>query len=173
MQKLKIGDSLRIVGYDIRLFVLSLCTMSTIPSCGICKHHCPPAQKDSVRIEYRDRIIHDTTTLEIPKIVEKVVSRDTASHLENPYAMSDAAYTDGFLSHSLESIPQIIKVPYTVEVHDTTVVEVASQVIEKEVEKPLKWHERFKISAFWWLVAGLLVGFRREILKLIKLIIAL
>lgn len=166
---------LHIVGYDPRLFILSLMLMSTIPSCGPCKH-LPTAEKNhSVETVIKEKIIHDTTTLEIPVIVEKNVTKDTASHLENPYAKSDASIADGLLFHSLESKPQVIKVPYAVAVHDTTIVEKASETVIKEVkvEKPLNWTQRLKIGAFWWLLAGLLVGFRKEIVKLIKIIIAL
>ena len=45
----------------------------------------------------------------VEKEVEKIVTRDTVSHLENSWAKSDAVVSDGFLSHSLESIPQIVK----------------------------------------------------------------
>lgn len=150
--------------------VILILTILLLASCGVCRKS-QPSQTDSVRVEYRDRIIHDTTTLEIPKIVEKVVTRDTASHLENAYAVSDASYTDGFLSHSLESIPQIIKVPYTVEVHDTTIVEKASEVIVQKVEKPLKWHQKFKINAFWWLLAIIAFAYRKYIIAFVKFII--
>ena len=47
----------------------------------------------------------DTVLLEIPKIVEKVVTKDTVSVLENDYAKSQAVVTDGLLAHSLETKP--------------------------------------------------------------------
>ena len=121
-------------------------------------------------IEYRDREIHDTTTFEIPVEVEKIVTKDTISHLENQFAKSDARVSDGLLYHSLESIPQVIKVPYEVHVTDTLYKE--SQVIEKEVEveKPLSWLQKFRMDAFWWLLLGivllLLWTFRKSILNL-------
>lgn len=109
------------------------------------------------QIEYRDREVHDTAVVEIPKIIEKNVTRDTASHLENTYARSDASVRDGFLWHSLESKPQIIKVPVTVHVTDTLYKE--AQIEEKivEVEKPLSWWQRFRIGAFWWLCGAVLL----------------
>lgn len=110
----------------------------------------------TTKIEYRDRIITDTATVEIEKIVEKNVTLDTLSLLENKYAKSEAVVSKGLLHHSLESIPQIIKVPVTVHVTDTLWKE--SEVIEKEVkvEKELNWWQKFRLDAFWWL-AGLLV----------------
>ena len=126
--------------------------------------------KTETVIEYRDREIHDTTTFEIPVEVEKIVTKDTISHLENQFAKSDAKVSDGLLYHSLESIPQVIKVPYEVHVTDTLYKE--SQVIEKEVEveKPLSWWQKFRMNAFWWLLLGVVLlfvwTFRKSILKL-------
>lgn len=115
-------------------------------------------ERVETRIEYRDRYIHDTATVEIIREVERIVTRDTASHLENTYAKSDAVVSGTFLHHSLESIPQFIKVP--VEVHVTDTLYKEAQIIEKEVEveKPLNWAQQTKIGAFWWLVAGLLAS---------------
>ena len=119
--------------------------------------------------EYRDRIVHDTATVEIPVEVEKIVTKDTASHLENTYAKSDAVVSEGFLHHSLESIPQIIKVPVEVHVTDTLYKEAEIHTETVEVEKPLTWWQKFRIGAFWWLVGVvvllLLWTFRKLIFK--------
>lgn len=119
--------------------------------------------------EYRDRIVHDTATVEIPVEVEKIVTKDTASHLENTYAKSDALVSGGFLHHSLESIPQIIKVPVEVHVTDTLYKEAEIHTETVEVEKPLTWWQKFRIGAFWWLVGAvvllLLWTFRKLIFK--------
>ena len=119
--------------------------------------------------EYRDRIVHDTATVEIPVEVEKIVTKDTVSHLENTYAKSDAAVSGGFLHHSLESIPQIIKVPVEVHVTDTLYKEAEIHTETVEVEKPLTWWQKFRIGAFWWLVGAvvllLLWTFRKLIFK--------
>lgn len=119
--------------------------------------------------EYRDRIVHDTATVEIPVEVEKIVTKDTASHLENTYAKSDAVVSEGFLHHSLESIPQIIKVPVEVHVTDTLYKEAEIHTETVEVEKPLSWWQKFRIGAFWWLVGAvvllLLWTFRKLIFK--------
>lgn len=107
--------------------------------------------------EYRDRVVHDTTQVEIPYEVEKIVTKDTVSHLENTYAKSDAVVSDGLLSHSLESKPQIIKVPVEVHVTDTLYKEAEIHTEIKEVEKPLSWWKSFKIGAFWWLIGALVL----------------
>ena len=108
-------------------------------------------------IEYRDRVVHDTTQVEIPYEVEKIVTRDTVSHLENKYGKSDAVVSDGFLHHSLETKPQVIRVPVEVHVTDTLVKE--AQIIEKEVkvEKPLSWWQKLEIGAFWWLLGAVVL----------------
>ena len=122
-------------------------------------------------IEYRDRVVHDTTTFEITKEVETIVTRDTTSHLENDYAQSDAVVSGGFLHHSLESKPQIIKVPFVVHVTDTLWRESEIKETIKEVEKPLSWWGKLRMNGFWVLlvvVIGLLLYvFRKPLLKLI------
>ena len=120
-------------------------------------------------IEYRDRIVHDTATFEIPVEVEKIVTRDTVSHLENTYAKSDAVVSGGFLTHSLESKPQIIKVPVEIHVTDTLYKEAEIRTEIKEVEKPLSWWKSFKLNCFWVLISTILVllvwTFRKFIFK--------
>lgn len=147
-------------------------TILLLASCGVCKHEPKIEYRDSIRVEYRDRIIHDTARFEIPVIVEKNVTRDTSSHLENPYAKSDAVISDGLLWHSLESIPQTIEVPVEVEVHDTTYIEKASETVyvTEYKEKPLTWWQGFRIDAFWWLILALIVTNIKSILKLFNVL---
>ena len=104
----------------------------------------------TTKIEYRDRIVHDTATVEVPYEVEKIVTKDTISHLENTYAKSDAVVSKGFLSHSLESKPQIIRVPVEVHVTDTLwkESEVITEIKEVKVEKPLSWFKKLKLDTF-------------------------
>lgn len=115
-------------------------------------------ERVETKIEYRDRIVHDTATFEVPVEVEKIVTRDTMSHLENHWAKSDAVVSDGFLRHSLESKPKIVQVPVEVHVRDTVWKE-ASTVTETEyVEVPadLSWWQKFRIGAFWWLFGAVI-----------------
>ena len=115
-------------------------------------------QKETV-IEYRDTTILDTAYFEVPVEVEKIVTRDTVSHLENSLAISDAMVADGFLHHSLETKPQEIPVPVVIHVRDT--IRQEAQIIEKEVEveveKPLSWWQKFQIGAFWWLLGAVVL----------------
>ena len=90
----------------------------------------------------------DTVYLEVPKIVEKVVTKDTVSVLENEFAKSAASVSDGLLAHSLETKP----VQKPVEVQTKTVYR--DSVIFKdvvvyetvEVEKELTRWQTFKMK---------------------------
>ena len=108
-------------------------------------------------IEYRDTTIIDTAYFEVPVEVEKIVTRDTTSHLENSLAISDAMVTDGFLHHSLETKPQKVPVPVVFHVRDT--IKQEAQIIYQEVpvEQPLSWWQKFRMNAFWWLLGGVLL----------------
>ena len=132
-------------------------------------------EKVVTEIEYRDRVVHDTTEVKIPYEVEKIVTRDTVSHLENDYAKSDAEVSDGFLSHSLESKPQIIRVPVEVRVTDTIWKESEIKTEIQYIEKPLSWWKRSQIKGFW-IPLGVVVlyagwKFRTPLLNLIKKIL--
>ena len=148
----------------------------TIASCCVCKKGQPTViVRDSIRVEYRDRIVRDTINYEIPVEIEKVITRDTASHLENRLAASDAIVSNGFLSHSLRTKAQTIYIPVETHVTDTLIIQKEAEIRTEtiEVEKPLTWWQRFRIGAFWWLVAIGLVGWRREIIAAVKYIIKL
>ncbi len=154
-------------------YLLALCVIF-LSSCAIQR---PPIiqYRDSTVVEYRDRLVHDTVAFEVPVEVEKIVTRDTSSHLENSLAISDAVVSGGFLHHELRTKPQSIPVPVAIEVRDTSVTEKQSetQIQTVEVERKLNFWERFRIGAFWWLLALALVGWRREILALIRRFISI
>ena len=100
----------------------------------------PPAEiRDSVRVEIRERPVHDTAYVDVPLIKEVNVTRDTSSHVENEYAMSDASISNGTLRHSLETRPHKIAAPVTITVHDTLTVEKKAETIIKEVNTLTKW----------------------------------
>lgn len=125
----------------------------------LCLASCSPRviTETETIIEYRDRIVTDTAVVEIQVEVEKIVTRDTTSHLENTYARSDAMVSEGFLHHSLESIPQYIRVPVEVHVTDTLYKEAEIRTETVEVEKPLSWWQKFRIDAFWWLLGAVVL----------------
>lgn len=66
-----------------------------------------PTVSDSTRVEVRTQTltVRDTAYIELPVIVERVATLDTASVLENRYAKSEASVSAGVLTHSLETKP--------------------------------------------------------------------
>ena len=148
-----------------------------LTGCGICKKVQPPVieHSDSTTVIIHNHVIHDSIPYEVVKEVEKIVTRDTASHLENRFGISDAIVSNGLLFHSLETKPQTIKVPVDIEVSDTTKTKTTTETIYKDkiVEKELTWWQKARINAFWWLLGIGLVGWRREIIALVKYIIKL
>ncbi|MBQ3813662.1 MAG: hypothetical protein II841_08860 [Bacteroidales bacterium] len=134
--------------------------------------------KDSVRVEVHERLVKDTVSVEIPVEVEKIVTRDTVSRLDNSFARSEAIVSGGFLHHSLESKPQVIYVPVEVPVTDTTTTHTSSAIEQKEetkveyVEKPLTWLQKTEIYGFRCMVLFALLWFgfkyRKQILALAR-----
>lgn len=117
----------------------------------------PTVVKDSVRVEIHERVLVDSVYLEVEKEVEKIVTRDTSSHLENKYGVSDAVVIGGFLHHSLETIPQRIAVPYEVIVRDTLTVEKAAETIVVKENYVTKWQSFSMI--FGWICGAILLAF--------------
>ena len=85
---------------------LFIATVMLFSSCRTGRQVVVVEGKDSIRIEERVREIKVTDTLfvEVPMQKESTTVRDSMSHLENDYAISDARINpDGSLSHSLET----------------------------------------------------------------------
>ena len=116
--------------------------------------------KDSLII--RDRVVHDTVGVEIPVIIERNVTPDDSSHLENAFAVSDAYVKDGLLHHSLSTKPQTIDVPVDIHVADTTNIHEkatktdSTRTVIQYVEKNLSWSQKAKIGAFPWILLALI-----------------
>lgn len=142
------------------LAILGLC--SIFSSCGTAK----VVKETETIVEYRDRMIHDTTTFEITKEVEKIITRDTISRIENTYARSKAIVSNGFLTHTLESKPQFIKVPVEVHVTDTLKIEKQAEIREVKVEKELNWWQKLRLWAFLPLLLLALIAYRNEVAQI-------
>lgn len=116
--------------------------------------------RDSVRVEVRERLVTDTVRVEIPHMVDRIVTADTVSVLENPYARSEASVKSGLLHHTLETVPHTEFVEVTVPVHDTVYVSRLSEVAEKTVtverSKPIPLAVRLMAAGFWLLITALL-----------------
>ena len=90
----------------------------------------------------------DTVYLEVPKIVEKVMTKDTMSVLENEFAKSAASVSDGLLAHSLETKPvqKPVEVQTKIVYRDSIVYQ--DRVVTETVEVPaeLSGWQTFKMK---------------------------
>lgn len=129
-------------------------------SCGSSRHAVTSIEThDSTKVQVRtERIEHiDTIYVELPRQVERIVTQDTTSRLENDYAVSEARVEAGMLHHTLET--KAAKIPIlsksTIEKKDS--VTTTSKVkVEKEkvyIEKELTAWQRFRLRGFWILAA--------------------
>ena len=109
----------------------------------------PLSTTDSTKVEvrYETKTVHDTAFVELPVIVERVATLDTASVLENKYAKSAASVSGGVLTHSLETKP--VREPVSVEkqivYRDSLVFRDKVQTVTVEVEKKLTWWQTLKM----------------------------
>ena len=124
--------------YYITILPLALCV-----SCGPARH---ASVSDSTRATVREvtRYVKDTVCLELPAITERIVTRDTASRLENDYAVSEASVSGGYLSHSLATKPARTTVETEARevVRDSIVFRDRLIEVPVEVEKPLSRWQR-------------------------------
>ena len=90
----------------------------------------------------------DTVYLEVPQIVEKVVTKDTVSVLENEFAKSAASVSDGLLSHSLETKPvqKPVEVQTKIVYRDSIFFKDVVSYETVEVEKELSRWQTFKMK---------------------------
>ena len=136
------------------LLAIALC----LSACGTAR---PVLESDSTRVEVKTVVetIHDTAYVQLPVIVERVATLDTASVLENKYAKSAAWVSGGVLTHSLETKPA--KAPVSVEkqiVYRDSLIYRDRVVTETvEVEKKLSAWQSFKMKAGGFSIVILLI----------------
>ena len=127
-------------------FILVLFSLLCV-ACGSVKQVTPT---ERVVTETRIETVYktDTVLLEIPKIVEKVVTKDTMSVLENDYAKSQAVISDGLLAHSLETKPvqKPLEVQTKIVYRDSVIVKDNVIIQTVEVEKELTGWQTFKMK---------------------------
>ena len=118
-----------------------------LTACGVAR---PVLESDNTKVEVKvvEKIVKDTAWFEVPVIVEKVATLDTASVLENKYAKSEAVVTGGVLHHSLQTKP--VREPVSVEsketVRDSIVYRDRIQTRTVEVEKKLTGWQQAKMK---------------------------
>lgn len=118
-----------------------------------------PAGRDSVRVETRIEYIEriDTAYIELPKQTERIITKDTCSHLENDFASSDASYSGGYLAHNL--MTKVVKVPIEYRNIETVRDSIIYRDIERvvSVKQPLPKLVKCQIMGFWILLVGLAI----------------
>lgn len=128
--------------------VIYIIAVLAATGCGCLKHQPTVITEVKDSIVYRDRIVEKVVTVELPTIIEKNVTDDTLSVIENKYARTAAVVSDGHLWHDLQIKNVSFEVPVTVEVHDTLIVKERAEVKTEtiEVEKKLT---KFQKSAMF------------------------
>ena len=119
-------------------YYLPLLLLLTASACSTVRQ-LPSTDSTKVEVRYETKTVHDTAYVELPVIVERVATLDTASVLENKYAKSAASVSGGVLTHSLETKP--VREPVAVEkqivYRDSLVYRDRVQTVTVEVEKKL------------------------------------
>ena len=125
------------------ILLFALC----LSACGVAR---PVLESDNTKVEVKvvEKIVKDTAWVELPVIIEKVATLDTASTLENKYAKSEASVSGGVLHHSLSTKP--VKEPVEVQikeiVRDSIIFRDRIQTQTIEVEKKLTPWQQAKMK---------------------------
>ncbi len=145
----------------IRLMALAIFAV-LLTSCGSSRHAATSIEThDSTKVEVRtERIEHiDTVYIELPRQVERIVTQDTTSRLENDYAVSEARVEAGMLHHTLETKAAKVPVPAKATIEKMYGITTVSKAkVEKEkvyIEKELTAWQRFRLRGFWALLAAI------------------
>lgn len=153
-----------------RLHFVTICICLLLAGCApkvITEHVTQYVTRDSL-------IVRDTTIyVKLPPEVKEVVvwPKDT-SDLETSLAES-RAYVDSLgLHHSLKNKDRDwgVSVPQVTRIVAKAQEESQFRTITKEVERDFTLWEKVRLKAFWLLVLAGIVGWRREIAKLLKLL---
>ena len=148
----------------------SLILLSAV--CVACATSRQAAPSEKILVETRIETVYktDTVYLEVPKIVEKIVTADTVSVLENDYAKSEASVSEGLLAHSLETKPvkQPVEVQTQVVYRDSVIVKDNVIVQTVEVEKPLTGWQSFKMAMGGWMLSLIIFMIVCVILYIVK-----
>ena len=140
--------------------------------CVACATVRQAAPSEHLRTETRVETVFETDTIqvEIPQIVEKIITKDTISILENDYAISEACVSEGLLSHSLETKPvqHPVEIQKEIVYRDSIVFRDRTIVETVEVEKPLTGWQNFKMKTGGFAIGLLIIAIVFLILYIVK-----
>lgn len=162
-------------GFVMAMIAIALSVLSILMSFTSCcpYRHLATSTRDSVRVEtvIRTERIPDTVFMEVPIERERQTVRDTMSHLETSFAVSEARIEpDGMLFHSLANKPQNRPVPTEKEVIYRDSIIYRDRVNTKivEVERKLTWWQQTQMRGFWALLTIVIFLFRKNIIALAR-----
>lgn len=159
------------------LYISMICTISlTLTACKTQSKAIQQEKQETwIETRYERIFIHDTSYVEIPMQTAEKTVKDSLSHLENDYAISDARINaDGSLFHNLQTKPQKKPVPINriVERKDSVVYVDKEVKVPVMVEKELSSWQNFRLRFFNVLLIVLLgllaFVFRKPIVTLIR-----
>lgn len=158
----------------MKKFIFLTVSLVLLCSCGICKH-CPKTeQRDSVRVEYRDRLIYRDSLIYVALPSEASSAHlfpTEHSHLETSLAESNAWVDSTGFHHDIRNKDRKwgVTVPVMTHIITDKAREKSAQIITNtvKVEKPLSWWQRLRIGAFWWLLGLLLITNFKTIAKFV------
>lgn len=151
---------------------LAVAILLCLVSCGNAKKVITQIQ-ERVDVRERTEFVPVIVKVDIPEVRLERTTRDTMSHLETPFSMSDAiVHRDGTLEHTLMDIPQTIEKEIETKIVYKDSIIYKERIEEKEVpvEKKLSWWQKTRLDAFWVLIALIAWAYRKYIIKLIGLI---
>lgn len=158
----------------IMALIISLCGCRTVKSSVNEKEN----TSDSVRIEYREKIVKVPVTVyvEVPVEEKEKITKDSTSHLETSFAVSDASmiWIDGvpFLRHSLANKAQKIEKKDSVAVveKEKMVWKTRRVTYNKTVtlEKQLSKWQQFKVDYGGWAIIITFLFFIYGLVRLFK-----
>lgn len=159
----------------LRLFIPFLFAALLLGGCAATRHVSDSVnseEQDTVRVETVTIYVPDTVFVEIPAQTAERETRDSVSHLENDYAVSEARINlDGSLYHDLRTKPQKKPVEFQkpVERRDSTVYRerVKTETVTETVEVPrqLTWFQKTSIYGFWAAIIFLMIVYTIKRLK--------
>ena len=118
--------------------------------CAACATTRQATPSEKIITETRIETVYETDTvyLEVPQIVERIVTKDTVSVLENEFAKSAASVSDGLLAHSLETKPvqKPVQVQTKIVYRDSVIFKDVVVYETVEVEKELSGWQSFKMK---------------------------
>ena len=117
-----------------------------------------------------------------PKIYERVVYQKDTTYVSKIDSIYKYERDSVFVREKGDTVYKYVeRVRYRDRYKVDTLIKVmvdsvaVERIKEVKVEKPLSWWQRAKISAFWWMVAILLIGvvwiFRKPILSFMKILV--